>query len=111
LTDRIEEAHAPLVDPTLLSHDAPKSLELQAHALVERDDVVEGVGNLAVEVGPVFGKPDVERAALEVGECRQEHSPVERLAGALDELARPRAVRASHSGSPAKRASVAAAAG
>ena len=50
----------PLRDATLFAHDAADAIELPRHLLVGRDHIVECVGDLATDPGPIVGKASRE---------------------------------------------------
>ena len=65
----------------LLPDDAADALQLVGELLVGGDDLVEGVGDLAVDAGPVPGELDREVAAPDPLQGRQELGAVEGCAG------------------------------
>ena len=87
LTESIEAAQAPVTSPSearcaelaLRADHGAQALELARHALVELDDLVEGVGDPAVEAVEVIGQADREVTAPESLERRQQFLLVERL--------------------------------
>ncbi len=72
-------AHVPqagaLRQPALASDGVADALQLEGHALVHRDDLVEGVGELAFDAGEI-GREPVGEVALSQG-----HQALEQVAG------------------------------
>ena len=62
----------PLRDATLFAHDAADAIELPRHLLVGRDHIVECVGDLATDPGPIVGKASREVAAFKRAQRRKE---------------------------------------
>src|SRR5690606_5915009 len=66
-----------LGDLAFLTDDAGDAAELAGHAFVELDDLVEGVGDLAVHAVEVDGEAGGEVALLEGEKGGQQFSPIE----------------------------------
>src|SRR5207244_3869301 len=70
-----------LADLAFLTDDSAEPLELVGHAAVELDDLVELVGDLAVEAFEVDGEAGGEVALAEGGQGGEELGAVELVAG------------------------------
>ncbi len=74
---------AALADLAFLADDLGEALELVGHLLVERDDLVEQAGDLAVLAGQVFGQADGEVAAAEAAQGAEELAAIDEIARGL----------------------------
>ena len=61
----------PLAELALLADDAAEAGQLLGHPLVQLDDLVEGVGHLAGDAGPVERQADDRSALLQGGQRRR----------------------------------------
>src|SRR6185503_14783864 len=75
---------AALGDLAFLAHDLGKTLEFLRHFFVERDDLVEEAGDLAVEAVDVLGQANAEIAAAERPERADELAAIDEVARGLD---------------------------
>ncbi len=70
-----------LGDLALAADHAPQALQLARHALVQLDDVVERVGDLAGDARPLHRQPGREVALFQGVEGLQERGDVQNLRG------------------------------
>ncbi len=72
------------MDLALLADDPADPLELLGHPLVQLDDFVERIGDLAGDARPVEGQPHGEVTLLQGGQGRQQRCEVDPLADWLE---------------------------
>ncbi len=62
-----------LLEPSFLAYDAAQARKLVGHANVFGDDIVEDIGQLAGQAGPVLGQRGARIALFKVCQRRQKY--------------------------------------